>query len=66
MPFFSINIPARNVAPYLRKYLALFVTQTLTAKEAICVDNCSTYGSGAILDKYAARCQSLTPHLVGA
>ena len=55
MPFFSIIIPVYNVAPYLRECLDSVIAQTFTDWEAICVDDGSTDGSGAILDEYAAR-----------
>ena len=54
MPFFSIIIPVYNVAPYLRKCLDSVLAQIFTDWEAICVDDGSTDGSGAILDEYAA------------
>lgn len=55
MPFFSIIIPVYNVAPYLRECLDSVLAQTFTDWEAICIDDGSTDGSGAILDEYAAR-----------
>lgn len=55
MPFFSIIIPVYNVAPYLRECLDSILSQTFMDWEAICVDDGSTDGSGAILDEYAAR-----------
>ena len=55
MPFFSIIIPVYNVAPYLRECLDSVLAQTFTDWEAVCVDDGSTDGSGAILDEYAAK-----------
>ena len=54
-PFFSIIIPVYNVAPYLRECLNSVLAQTFTDWEAICVDDGSTDGSGAILDEYVAK-----------
>ncbi len=54
-PFFSIIIPVYNVAPYLRECLDSVLAQTFADWEAICVDDGSTDGSGAILGEYAAR-----------
>ena len=57
MAFISIIIPIYNVAPYLRECLDSVLAQTFTDWEAICVDDGSTDGSGAILDEYAASDQ---------
>ena len=51
---FSVIIPVYNVEPYLRICLDSVLAQTFTDWEAICVDDGSTDGSGAILDEYAA------------
>lgn len=52
---FSIVIPVYNVASYLHECLDSVLAQTFADWEAICVDDGSTDGSGAILDKYAAK-----------
>ena len=54
-PFISIIIPVYNVAPYLRECLDSVLAQTFADWEAICVDDGSTDGGGAILDEYAAK-----------
>lgn len=54
-PKFSIIIPVYNVAPYLCECLDSVLAQTFTCWEAICIDDGSTDGSGAILDEYAAK-----------
>lgn len=51
----SVIIPVYNVAPYLRDCLDSVLAQTFENWEAVCVDDGSTDGSGAILDEYAAR-----------
>ena len=52
---FSIIIPVYNVAPYLRECLDSVLAQTFPDWEAVCVDDGSADGSGAILDEYRAR-----------
>ena len=55
MPKVSVIIPVYNVENYLRKCLDSVINQTLKDIEIICVDDGSTDGSGAILDKYAQK-----------
>lgn len=57
MVFFSVILPAYNVAPYLRECLNSLRSQTFTDWEAICIDDGSTDGSGEILDEFA-KCDS--------
>lgn len=55
----SIIIPVYNVAPYLRECLDSVLEPCRGVEgvdvEAVCVDDGSTDGSGAILDEYAAK-----------
>jgi glycosyltransferase involved in cell wall biosynthesis len=51
----SIIIPVYNAEKYLRQCLDSAVNQTLKDIEIICVDDCSTDGSYAILQEYAAK-----------
>ena len=52
---FSLIIPVYNVATYLRECLDSILAQTFSGWEAICVDDGSTDGSGAILDEYTVK-----------
>ena len=54
-PLFSVVVPVRDVAPYLRECLDSLLAQTFGDWEAVCVDDGSTDESGAILDEYASR-----------
>lgn len=59
---FSVIIPVYNVAPFLRECLRSVIAASDKLKvlsdkwetEIICVDDCSTDGSSAILDEYAS------------
>lgn len=55
MPRISVIIPVFNVEAFLPRCLDSLLAQTFPDWEAICVDDGSTDGSGAILDDYAAR-----------
>lgn len=59
-PKFSIIIPVYNVAPYLRECLDSVLAQICADWEAICVDDGSTDGGGAILDEYSAKDRRIT------
>jgi Glycosyltransferases involved in cell wall biogenesis len=51
----SVIIPVFNVQNYLRQCLDSLVNQTLKDIEIICINDCSTDGSLAILKDYAAN-----------
>ena len=55
MPKVSVIIPVYNVEKYLGECLDSVLGQTLRDIEVICVDDGSTDGSPAMLEKYAAR-----------
>lgn len=54
-PKVSIIIPVYNVEKYLRKALDSAINQTLKELEIICIDDCSTDNSLAILREYAEK-----------
>lgn len=58
--FFSIIIPVYNVEQYLRDCLNSVVTQTYPDYEVICVNDGSTDGSLAILDKFRKKYNQIT------
>lgn len=51
----SVIVPVYNTEPYLEKCLDSLVNQTLQEIEIICIDDGSTDGSSAILDKYTEK-----------
>lgn len=53
-PVFSIIVPAYNVADYLPAALASIQAQDLATWECLCVDDGSTDGTAAVLQRYAA------------
>ena len=55
MPSGSVIIPVYNVEKYLGECLDSVLGQTLRDIEVICVDDGSTDGSPAMLEKYAAK-----------
>lgn len=54
-PIISVVVPVYNVEPYLRDCLESVLAQTLPDFEAICVNDGSTDGSGALLAEYAKK-----------
>lgn len=52
-PFFSFIVPVHNSEKTLRRTLNSLLNQTFTDLEVICVDDCSSDNSVAILDEYA-------------
>ena len=54
-PLISVIIPVYNVEPYLRECLDSVLNQTLRDIEIICINDCSTDGSLAVLNDYASK-----------
>ena len=54
-PLVSVIIPTYNVEQYIGECLDSVMSQTLKDLEVICVDDCSTDASPAILAEYAVR-----------
>ena len=50
----SVILPVYNVEPYLERCLRSILDNSHRDLEVICVDDGSKYGSGAILDRFAA------------
>lgn len=55
VPLVSIVVPVYNVEQYLGKCLDSLLSQTLKDIEVVCVDDCSTDSSLAILQEYAEK-----------
>jgi len=55
MPKVSVLMAVYNAAPYLHESLDSLLAQTLADFEVICIDDCSTDDSLAILNDYARR-----------
>ena len=51
----SIIIPAYNTEQYIEKCIESVLNQTYSDYELICIDDGSTDGTSAILDKYAEQ-----------
>ncbi|MQY15628.1 hypothetical protein SRB5_58140 [Streptomyces sp. RB5] len=54
-PRFSIVIPSYGVQAFIRECLESVLAQDFTDFEVIAVDDCSTDGTGVIIDEFAAR-----------
>ncbi len=55
MPQISVIIPAYNAAAFLNRCLDSLLAQSFTDWEALCIDDGSTDGTGALLEDYAAK-----------
>lgn len=51
----SVIVPVYNCAPYVERCIRSIMSQTYTDLEIICIDDGSTDGSGAILDRLACE-----------
>ena len=51
----SVIVPVYNTEPYLEECLGSILNQSLTEIEVICVDDGSTDGSAALVEKMARR-----------
>src|SRR5579871_4423466 len=54
-PFVSVITPVYNGAPFLEECIESVLAQTYANFEYILIDNASTDGTGAIVDRYAAK-----------
>ena len=55
MPAISVIIPAYNAETFLERCLGSLQAQTFSDWEALCIDDGSTDGTGALLDRLAAK-----------
>lgn len=55
MPYFSVIIPAHDTVRFLDRCLRSLQEQTFPDWEALCVDDGSTDGTGALMDRYMAE-----------
>ncbi len=55
MPKISVIVPVYNVEPYLKRSMDSLMNQTMNDLEFICIDDCSTDNSLAILREYAQK-----------
>ncbi|MDE6626434.1 MAG: glycosyltransferase, partial [Lachnospiraceae bacterium] len=51
----SVIVPVYNVEAYLRECLESIINQTYEELEIICIDDCSTDGSFAVLKEYEQK-----------
>lgn len=56
----TVLVAVYNAGQYLRQCLDSLCRQTLTDIQIVCIDDCSTDGSPAILDDYATRDSRIT------
>lgn len=61
-PLVSVVMPAHNVAPYLPAALSSVAGQSLEDFEVVCVDDCSTDDTSALLDGFRERDPRFTVH----
>jgi len=54
-PVVSVLLPVRNAGPWLEPCLASLMRQTMADFEIVAVDDGSSDGSGAVLDRWAAQ-----------
>ena len=60
VPQVSVIIPAYNAEKYIRQCLDSILTKQKIALEVICVDDCSTDGTPAVLKEYQDKYENVT------